>query len=205
VGGVDLVGRRRRARRFRTPAPVAYAAWLLAAAAYVTAGARVARPVTSVALLLTVPIPFLADRWEYAAPPVVSLAPLVVLGVIAVAAMGRTSVRGGGGVVVGATVIGLTAILMAVVADPYDVSVIERIAGLAAIPYAVAAVAGGLALRLGEPRPIASIVVVATAVVGLSAVVPSTYNEYGVAVAVAVVAAAMGLVGGAVSGLRDRP
>jgi hypothetical protein len=62
---------------------------------------------------------------------------------------------------------------------------------------------GALALRLDERHAIPSTVVVGAAVVGLSSVVPSTYTEYGVAVAVAVVAAAMGLVGGAVSGLRD--
>jgi hypothetical protein len=188
---------------FRTPAPVAYAAWLLAVAAYVTVGARLARPLTSLALLITVSIPLLAQRWEYAVPPMAELAPLVLLGVIALAAMdGRTNARGRGGVVLGATVLALTAILIAVAGDAYDVRVTERIAGLAAIPYAVAAVAGGLALRMGERRPVASTVVVVAAVGGLSAVVPSTYTEYGVAVAVAVMAAAMGLVGGAVSGIR---
>jgi hypothetical protein len=111
----------------------------------------------------------------------VILGPLVLLGLLCLITMtSETSVRSLVPVV--AVILAAAGLAVALGADPYDVTVPARIAGLATVPYAMAAVAGALAWRTG-PR-VVSTVVMSLAAIGLSAVVPGTVTEYGIAVVV---------------------
>jgi hypothetical protein len=192
---------------YRTLGPLAYAAWLAAIGGYAFAGPRTGRVLTAVALLITAALPLAAVATGFTAPDGAVLAPLVTLGVVALSAMPARPGPPGQplwGVVFGAAVLCLAGLAVVVASDRYDITVPARIAGLAAVPYAIVAVVAALALRRADGRPIAPTVVVAVAVIGLSGVVPATYSEYGVAVVAGLFAAATGLVWGTMCALRGR-
>jgi len=129
----------------------------------------------------------------------------LTLGLLAFAALGDRPTRAERWAVpVVAAGLCAVAIGLAGAAGAYDITVPARMAGLAAVPYAVAAVAAAVALRMREGRAAASLVVLGVSAAALSAVVPATSTEYGVAVAVGAVAGAAGLLGSSIEAVRGR-